>query len=147
VPVHELAPMDEGWYTIAVDARDRAGARYHPCGTGLVYLEAGSYRFRFELERTTRVEGRVEGPPGVEDLAVALVERSGEPVQLLRSNRRLDEVVPIGAGGRFALEGAPIGPFTLRVGREEELRAGRSLHAQDVTIEAGENAPVEVRLP
>ena len=41
---------------------------------------------------------------------------------------------------------APVGTFTLRVGREEELRAGRAMYEREVTIEPSENAPLEVRL-
>ena len=147
VPIHRLKPMNPGWYSIGIDATDAAGQHYHPCGTGLVYLTPGSYHFRFDLVRQTHVEGRILNAEFKDDLCVGLVTRDGRAVQVLRTNRHLDEVVSIGARGRFSIEGAPAGEFRLRFGSERQLRAGEFDHEVPLAISSKENAPVLIQMP
>jgi len=147
LPVHRLAPMSEGWYALGLDARDAEGARYHACGTGLVYLRPGAYRFHFDLVRQANVEGRIVNADPDADLALMLVTSSGDPVQILRTDRHIDEIVSIGAEGRFQLTGAPLGAFRLRVGSEPELRRGIFLRETAVVVAPTGNAPLEITLP
>jgi hypothetical protein len=147
VPLHKLKPMNPGWYWLGIDATDAAGQRYHPCGTGLVYLSAGSYHFHFDLVRESHLSGRITNLGDRDDLCVALVTREGRAVQVLRTNRHLDEVVSIGEGGRFDIEGAPVGEFQLRVGSEQQLRRGEFIHELPVTISPDDNPPLVVQLP
>jgi hypothetical protein len=135
-----------GWLWIGVRGWQASGAMLHPTGLGLVYLEPDAYRFRFELMRTGNLSGRIVGAPIEPDLCVALVDADGGPVQVQRRQWTVDTVSPTGASGAFLLQGAPVGPFTLRVGSEAELRAGLARHAQEVVIAEGENPPLEVRL-
>jgi hypothetical protein len=139
--------VSPGWYWIGVRGWEESYSRpLHPSGAGLVYLEAGDYRFHFQLTRTGELRGRVHAGTIEPDLAVALVDSSGSPVQTRRRSHTMDTVSPTGADGSFWLQGAPVGAFTLRIGREAELRSGIARHEQAVTIRAGENPPLEVRL-
>jgi len=147
VPLHTLPPMSPGWYCFGVDALEASGQRFHPCGTGLVYLAPGSYRFHFDVVRQAHVAGRITNLGGRDELCVGLVTPAGRAAQVMRTNLHLDEVVSIGAGGRFELEGAPVGEYRLRVGSEQQLRAGEFVAEVPLTITAGDNAPLEVRLP
>ena len=139
--------MNEGWYFIGIDATDADGQRFHPCGTGLVYLTPGDYQFHFDIVRQARIEGRITNASADNDLWLALVTREGRAVQTLRTTRHLAEVIPVGSGGRFALDGAPVGEFRLRVGTEQQLRGGEFIQEVPVTIAATNNAPLEIRLP
>jgi hypothetical protein len=138
----EVAP---GWYWIGVRGHVD-GKRLHPSGAGLHYFEPGEYAFHFELARAGELRGRIVAPRIAPDLAVALVDAAGKAVQTQRTSSQVDTVSPTGADGSFLLQGAPVGTFTLRVGRESELRGGRAMHSQSVTIEPGGNPVVEVRL-
>jgi hypothetical protein len=136
-----------GWYWIGVRGWEESfGKPFHPSGAGLVYLEPGEYRFHFELVRTGELRGRVVGSPVEPDLCVALVDERGGPVQTRRRSHTMDTVSPTGADGSFWLQGAPVGAFTLRVGREAELRAGAARHEEPVTVAEGENPPLTLRL-
>ena len=146
LPLHKLKPMNPGWYWIGIDGFDAAGERYHPCGTGLVHLTAGSYHFHFDLVRDTHVEGRITNAGERDNICVGLVTREGRAVQVLRTNRHLDEVVSLGEGGRFEIEGAPVGDYVLRVGTEQQLRAGEFIQEVPVTISPKDNAPIVVPL-
>ena len=96
--------------------------------------------------RKTHVESRIPNLGERDDLSVGLVTTFGRAVQVARTNLRMDEVVSIGAGGRFDLEGAPVGEFRLRVGSEQQLRAGEFVAELPLTISSGDNAPLELRL-
>jgi RNA polymerase sigma-70 factor (ECF subfamily) len=147
VPVHHCKPMNEGWYFIGIDATDADGQRFHPCGTGLVYLTSGDYHFHFDIDRQARVEGRIANADPGADLCVGLVTRDGRAVQVQRTTRHLAELVPVGSGGRFALDGAPVGEFRLRVGTEQQLRAGEFLQEVPVTVSTTNNTPLAIHLP
>ncbi len=147
LPLHRLAPMSEGWYTLGLDARDANGTRYHACGTGLVYLKPGAYRFHFDLVRESLIEGVITNFDPEVDLALMLVTPDGKPISVQRTSRTLDEVVSIGAAGRFRIEGAPVGEYRLRVGSEPELRRGSFVTEVDLTIGAKDNAPLRLTLP
>jgi hypothetical protein len=147
VPVHHCKPMNEGWYFIGIDATDADGQRFHPCGTGLVYLTPGDYHFHFDIVRQARIEGRVTNASADSDLWAALVTREGRAVQVQRTTRHMAEIVPVGSGGRFALDGAPVGEFRLRVGTEQQLRGGEFIQELPTTIRSTSDAPLVIRLP
>jgi RNA polymerase sigma-70 factor (ECF subfamily) len=140
----EVAP---GWYWIGLRGWEESFSRpLHPTGAGLVYLEPGDYRFHFELTRVGELRGRVLAAEIEPDLCVALVTADGGAVQTRRRSHTMDTLSPTGADGSFWLQGAPVGAFTLRVGREEELRAGRFAHAQPVTVTLAGHEPLTIRL-
>jgi hypothetical protein len=139
--------MNPGWYVFGVDASDASGERYHPCGTGLVHLTPGAYRFRFDLVRRATIEGTVVGGEPHAELRVGLFESSGDPVQFSLTNRHLGELGTIAEGGRFVMEGVPVGEFHLRVGPEALLRNRGALFDRVVTIAAGKSTPLLVQLP
>jgi RNA polymerase sigma-70 factor (ECF subfamily) len=147
VPLHRLRPMSEGWYCLGIDAVDTDGLHYHACGTGLLYLRPGNYHFHFDLVRQTSIEGRIPNADPESDLWVSLVTREGKPVQVQCRSRHMDDFVPVGSSGRFAIDGAPVGEFRLRVGAEQQLRGGEFIQEVPVTIAATNNAPLEIRLP
>jgi hypothetical protein len=146
LPVSRLQPMNEGWYWFGVDAHDAGGTRFHPCGTGLVYLRPGAYHFKFEVVPEAEIGGTVTGTD-VDDLCAALVERDGRPVQVLHTSRHLSEVVELGSRGRFQIQGAPVGEFLLRIGSQAQLRDGEFVHEVPVTVTPGVNPPLQIRVP
>jgi hypothetical protein len=147
LPLHRLKPMNPGWYRIGIDASDSAGRHYHRCGTGLVFLTPGTYRFHFDLVQESTLEGTIAASTPPSDPCVALFSLDGKPVEVSQTIRHFGEVMPIGEGGRFWLDGVPVGEFLLRVGPEELLRSGKFIHEQHVTVVAGVNDAVTIALP
>lgn len=93
------------------------------------------------------MEGRIVSADPDADLALMLVTPAGEPVRLLRSDRHIDEVVSIGAEGRFQLTGTPVFEFRLRVGNELDLKRGSFLREVPVVVAPTGSAPVVITLP
>jgi hypothetical protein len=110
-------------------------------------LDVRTYHFHFDLIRQASLEERIEGANLPQDLCVGLFGPAGKAVQVLRTNRHIGDIVQVAEGGRFSINGAPVGEFQVRVGPESLLRSGRSLHEQTVKIVVGENPRLSIRLP
>jgi hypothetical protein len=136
--------LDPGLHWIGVKARAKDGNLTLPIGTGLVRVEAGEYRLRFELTPSGAVRGRVHGADGRERSAA--LARGGALLALDVRQDELRTVCELGADGYFAFPLAPAGALELRVGTREELLAGRWSHRQELELARGAELWLDVRL-
>lgn len=136
--------LDPGLHWIGVKARAKDGNLTFPIGTGLVRVEAGEYRLRFELTPSGAVRGRVHGDSGGRELCAALA-RAGRLLALDVRQDELRTVSDLGADGYFAFPLAPAGALELRLGSREELLAGRSCHRQELELARGGELWLDVR--
>jgi Sigma-70, region 4 len=119
-------PLAEGLYWIGLRSRqDGDKAWSYTEGTGFVYLRPGKYHFVFDTVPTATVEGRLRMLELDRSLCVALADETGRLLRANADNASVDCIFPTGADGSFLITEAPVGRFTLRVGHEDELRAGR----------------------
>ena len=137
--------LDEGLYWIGAKAKAKDGNLTFPIGTGLVRVNAGEYRLRFELTPSGSVEGRVSGAAPGSDLCVAL-GRAGRLLELDVRRSEMGSVSELGHDGWFRFPLVPVGELELLVGTRAELLAGRWLRREELRTARGATAFVEVEL-
>jgi hypothetical protein len=147
-PSFTWPPLEEGRYWLGLRSHASENDPWsYTEGTGWVYLRPGKYHFVFETDRATTFEGRLRMHEPDRSLCVALADETG---QLLRANTdhgSIDSVFPTGADGSFSIGGAPAGHFTLRVGHEDELRAGRYRAVQPIDVSGENDKPLLIEVP
>jgi RNA polymerase sigma-70 factor (ECF subfamily) len=135
--------VDEGLHWFGVQARDKQGNHYFPIGTGLVRVEPGEYRLRFELTAAVPIEGRVHAGD-VLGLAVGIAHGSLGLLELDVGTRRLERFRELGADGWFSFAQVPIGEHELWIGTSAELDAAKPSVRQPLTVGREKAPPLDV---
>jgi len=128
-----------GAYALGILTQDAGGNPSARVATPLLAFEAGAYTLHGTLPPIATLTGRVRGAEEVNAfLGLSLVDERGEPIPL---TRRVDDpprtVLPLATFGAFSLPGVPVGTHRLRVGRIEDLEAGRFRREAPVQVAAG----------
>jgi hypothetical protein len=145
-PAYEWPRVRPGCYRIGIEARDSEKRLLYPMASGPLEFGPGRYELVAHLRRGGSISGRVVGGSSSEALAVALVGEHGVLLPLFPDGSNGIDIVPIDAKGRFQVELAPTGEFSLIVGSASELRAGDPRVKLPLSIKPGENEPLEIEL-
>lgn len=143
----ELPPLEEGYYRILVSAFDSKSRGYALAGTGIVRLEPGEYRFRFELQPAAELHARILTDAVQNEWRAALADSAGRLVPFEKTGERVGYLQEISAAGEVRLTRVPAGKFELWIGTAEALRSGEPLRRVQVELAPGENPLVSVEWP
>ena len=143
---HEWPAVRPGRYYVGIEAWDVDGMPLYPMASEPVALGSGRHEFVTRLRRGATLTGRVKGNFDPGTMGVALADDEGRLLPLFPDGKQPTQVVVCQGQGRFHVDLALTGEFTLLVGTESAIRAGRPLVQKPVTVGAGKNEPLEIDL-